>query len=145
MAWIAEGLHKTRDGHLVPAGAVVPGLRSRDPDAWVQIGHGATIQGGIEHAGGVVLARGVCTWAGIAGGHEVIIGPGCTIKGPVHAEGRIVVQSGAQVGDLHAGSDVHLLGDCQVGKVHAVGDILVVGAPQTQGLAPGGRITTRPW
>lgn len=146
MAWIAEGLHRIEGGHLVPAKAVVPSLRSSDPHARLTIGHDATIQGGIEHAGGVILSPRAQIWAHVHGGHEVIVGPDCHVKGNVHADGRIVVQAGARIeGSVTAGSDVLLLGDCDVGPVSAVGDIVIVGSPKTGGLSPGGRITTRPW
>jgi len=143
--WIAEGLHRTASGHVVPAGAVVPGLRSADPDATLAIGHGATVQGGIDHAGAVVLAPRASAWHDVRGGHEVVLGPGATVRGRVTALGRIVVQAGASAGDLDAGGDVLLLGDCRVGAVRAAGDIIIVGAPTTGLLQPGGRISTRPW
>lgn len=145
-SWIAEGLHRTAIGHLVPADACVPSLRSRDPETTLQVGRNATIQGALALNGAIVLAPGVSVWAGIRGGHEVVIGPRCHIQGDVQADGRIVVQDGARIdGTVTAGSDAHLLGACHVGDVTAAGDIFIVGAPQTGRLDPGGRIQTRPW
>lgn len=142
MAFI-PGIHRIQEGHLIRSGAVVPGLRSDDEQP-VWIGAYTTVQGGIVHAGSVILGRGSVTWDGIAGGPEVVLGAGCTVDGGVRAVGRIVVQHGATVnGALQAGSDVHLLGDCTVQDVDAGGDILIVGSPKTGQLRPCGRVSTR--
>ncbi|MGB1585419.1 MAG: hypothetical protein ACPHID_00025 [Thermoplasmatota archaeon] len=146
MAWIAEGLHRTEQGHLVPAKASVPSLKSGDDAAILNVGHGAVVQGFIEHAGGVILARGVTVWQDVQGGHEVIVGPDCHVRGPVRAVGRVVIEHGARIdGDVEAGGDVLLLGQAHVQDVKAGGDIVIVGSPQTGRLDPGGRIQTRPW
>lgn len=145
-AWIAEGLHRTAIGHLVPAKANVPGLRSSDPDTTLHVGPGAVVDGDLELAGAVVLAAGVRVLGNVVGGHEVVVGPRCHIAGTLRATGRVVVQDGARIlGNIRAGSDAHLLGDCIVANVSAVGDIVVVGSPQAGRLDPGGRIQTRPW
>lgn len=144
--WFADGLHAVHGGHLVRDRAVVPGLVGVRDDRVLWVGQAATVQGGIEHAGGVVLARATRVEGAVQGGHEVVLGAGVQVDGPVRARGRIVIQHGAVVhGGLHAGGDVLLLGRCAVGTVQARGDIVVVGAPQAQGLEPGGRIQTRPW
>ena len=144
MAWIAEGLHRIPDGHVVPAGASVPSLRSTSREHTLQVGHGAVIQGAIEHAGGVILGRDVRVWHHVHGGHEVVVGAHSQTQA-IRATGRIVVQDGARTGDLHAGSDVLLLGTCHVGSVEAGGDIVIVGSPDAGAMTPGGRIATRPW
>lgn len=144
-AWV-EGVHRVADGHAVENGSVVPALRDTRQETTLWIGRGSVVQGAIRHAGGVVLSRDVTTWAGIDGGHEVVLGAGCTVQGDVIASGRIVVQDGATVqGDLRADGDVLLLGSCTVGDVHAGGDVRIAGAPRTGRLAPGGRVQTRPW
>lgn len=146
MAWIAEGLHRTQQGHLVPAKASVPSLRSGDDTSVLQVGHEAVVQGYIEHQGGVVLARNVTVWQHVHGGHEVVVGPGARVQGDVRAQGRVVVEHGARIdGRVEAGGDVLLLGASQIGDVKAGGDIVIVGSPKAGQLAPGGRIQTRPW
>lgn len=146
MAWIAEGLYRTAQGHLVPAKASVPSLRSADDASVLQVGHDAVVQGFIEHAGGVVLARNVTVWDHVHGGHEVIVGPSAHVRGTVRAVGRVVIEHGARIdGDVRAGGDVLLLGDARCQDVHAGGDIVIVGSPKAGKLAPGGRIQTRPW
>lgn len=126
--------------------SVVPAILCRNDAASLWIGSGVVVQGGIRHHGGVALARNVTTWAGIVGGHEVVIGAHCVVRGDVEADGHIIIQDGATVnGDVRAGADVRLLGDCVVGDVVAGGDIIVTGAPRTGKLAPGGRVQTRPW
>lgn len=143
--WLADGLHRVAGGHIVPAGSTVPALRSRDDMASLQVGHGATVQGGIDHAGAVVLGRGAVTWGDIQAGHEAILAASSQVHGSVQAEGRIVVLDGAKAGALRAGGDVLLLGACDVGDVDAVGDIIIVGSPKAGALRPGGRIATRPY
>ncbi len=131
---------------MIRSGAFVPGLRSQADNHDLWIGPYTTVQGGIQHAGRVILGRGAVTWTHVQGGAEVTIGAGCRIPGNVRATGRIVVQAGARIdGTLRAGTDVLLLGDCMVGDVDASGDITVVGAPKTGELRPQGRVRTRPW
>ena len=140
------GVHAIRDGHVIRAGAVVPALRGRDPEQTLWVGPFTTVQGTIQHAGSVMLARGSVTWDGIRAGLQVVIGADCTVDGPIHCDGNVVVQDGAKVrGAITAGSDVHLLGKCHVQDVTCQGDVFITGAPQTGALTPSGRIQTRSW
>lgn len=146
MAWYVEGIHRIEGGHLVRPGAFVPGLGVRNEAATLWIGHHTTVQGGIRHAGGVVLGKGSVTWKPVHAGHELVVGAECKIPGDASAKGRIVVQAGAEIeGSLRAGGDVYLFGNCTVGDVDAGGDIVIVGAPKTGELRPSGRVRTRPW
>ncbi len=139
--WIADGIHRTEAGFMVPQRAKVPPLRGKD--GVLHIGLQAIIQGPIDHRGAVVLGAGFVVEQVIAG-HELIVGArGRT--GDLYCDGRIVIQEGARAGKVRAGGDVLLLGTCDVGDVDAVGDIIVVGTPRTGALRPGGRVTTRAW
>ncbi len=139
--WVADGIHKTESGHLVPQDAQVPPLSGAS--GILHVGMRATVAGPVLHRGAIVLAAGARA-GDIHGGHEVIVGSRCR-TGHVRSEGRIVVQAGSTVGDLHAAGDILLFGQLKAGNVTAGGDIIIVGAPQTGALAPGGRVTTRPY
>lgn len=146
MAWYVEGIRRIDGGHLVRSGSFVPSMKCTNPDAALQVGPYATVQGGIRHEGRVIVGRGAVTWTTVRGGAEVILGAETRIAGDVIATGRVVVQAGAKIdGRIKAGSDVRLLGECQVGDVDAGGDIVIVGAPKTGELRPQGRVRTRPW
>lgn len=142
MTWIADGVHRTEAGHLIPQRAVVPALRGQT--GTLHVGLGARVQGPIQHDGAVALSSRCLVGGDVRGGHEVIVGAGC-VAGDIHCAGRVVVQDGARIGRIVAGSDVLLLGACRTGDVTAQGDIIIVGSPQTGRLQPSGRITTRPW
>ncbi len=139
--WIADGLHRTDAGFLIPQRATVPALKG---DAGVlHVGIAAIVQGPIRHLGAVVLGA-TSRAEQVVAGHELILGSRCK-TGDLYCDGRIVVQDGAVAGHVRAGGDVLLLGSCTVGDIDAVGDIIVVGDPTTGALRPGGRVTTRPW
>ncbi len=139
--WIADGIHKTSIGFLVPRGATIPPLKGNE--GVLHIGITAIVQGPLRHMGAVVLGAGA-TAEQVVAGHELVVGARCK-TGPLYCDGSIVVQQGASTGSIRAGGDVLLLGSCTVGDIDADGDIIVVGDPKTGALRPGGRVTTRPW
>ncbi len=139
--WIAEGIHRTDGGFLVPQRAVVPPLRGLE--GVLHIGLAATIQGPLRHMGAIVIAAEASAEQVVAG-HELIVGARAE-TGDLYCDGRIVVQAGAHTGHIRAGGDVLLLGASTVGDIDAGGDIIVVGDPKTGALRPGGRVSTRPW
>lgn len=143
MTWYAEGIELTPDGYFIRPGAVVPSLHSQR-NCSLHLGNGTIVQGNIAHEGSVTLGRKCHVWGTVRGGHEVVLASDAKSQA-IYAFGRVAIQAGAVCGDIDAGGDVLLLGDCTVGKVKAGGDIIIVGAPKTAGLAPGGRIQTRPY
>lgn len=114
-----------------------------EADRHLLVGHGATLEA-IDSAGRVTLARGALVKGPLQAGHELILGALCVVKGPITAQGKVVVQS-SKTGSIDAGGDVLLLGDCVVGDVRSGGDIVIVGTPKTGRLEPKGRVASRPW
>ncbi len=140
------GIHAIRSGHVIRPGAMVPEIRGNRPEDTLWVGGYTTVQGGIRHAGSIVLARGCTTWNSVRGGLQVTVGAGCVIDGDVECDGNVVVQAGAEIrGRVRAGNDVHLLGACTVGDVECRGDVFIDGTPTTGTLSPKGRIQTRSW
>ncbi len=133
-------------GYAIPANAVVPGLVVRDAERHLIIGRGATVQGGIDHAGSVTLGPHVKVFGSVRSGRSLTLAPGAKVKGALQCDGRIVIQSRCVVdGDITGEADVLLLGTSRVGHVRSKGDIIIVGSPKARSLSPGGRIVTREW
>ncbi len=138
-----QGLRRISGGYLLRADDTSVGLRGRDEASILWIGPRALVRGSIDHSGSVVLAARCHVQGSLRGGHEVTLGANTRVNGAITATGRVVVQDGAQAGNIHAGSDVFLFGSCTVGDVVAGGDVIVVGSPTTGALSPGGRVTAR--
>lgn len=144
-AWFEADLapRKAPGGYWVPAQALLPQVRVADAAMHVLVGRGATVQA-LDAAGRVTLTRAVHVKGPLRAGAELVLGAGCRVDGPIHADGRVIVQA-SRTKSITAGGDVMLLGPCHVGDVAAGGDIIIVGEPRTGRLDPKGRVASRPW